>query len=216
MQVEDVNADPDYDPRTLAILQRAAVYRSYLGIPIIRDGAPIGAIGLGRRKVLRFTERQIELVQTFANQAVIAIENARLFKELRESLQQQTATPDVLKAISRATFDLPTVLKTLVEAAARLCEADQGTIAREQAGLFRRVASYGFSDQFNELVSTLPVALERGSATGRALVEGRLVHISDIQADPEYTFVEAKELGGFEPSSRFRCCARVSRLAFWS
>ncbi len=164
---------------------------------MLQEDNVVGAITIYRKRVEPFTERQIELVSNFANQAVIAIENTRLLKELRESLQQQTATADVLKAISRATFDLPTVLKTLVEAAARLCEADQGTIAREQAGVFRRVASYGFSEQFNELISILPVAMERGSATGRALAEGRIVHIPDVESDPEYTFVEAKKLGGF-------------------
>ena len=112
-------------------------------------------------------------------------------------MQQQTATADVLKVISRSTFDLKTVLDALVEAAARLCEADQGTIARERDGLYQRVATYGFSDQFTELVRDVPVKPERGSATGRALLEGKVVHIPDVQADPEYTFVDAQKLGGF-------------------
>jgi two-component system, NtrC family, sensor kinase len=161
-------------------------------------------VNLMRTDVRPFTEKQIELLETFADQAVIAIENTRLFdevqartRELSESLQQQTATADVLKAISRSAFDLKTVLDALVEAAARLCEADQGTIARERDGVYQRVATYGFSDDFTEYLKTLPVIPERGTATGRALLEGKVVHIPDVQADPEYSFTEAQKLGGF-------------------
>src|SRR5204862_5370567 len=123
-------------------------FRTALGVPLMREGTPIGAFFLSRANVEPFAQQQIDLVTTFADQAVIAIENTRLFNELRESLQQQTATADVLKVISRSTFDLSTVLQTLVEAAAQLCDADQGTIAREQGGVFIRAASYGFSEQF--------------------------------------------------------------------
>ena len=157
----------------------------------------VGVVILYKLEVQPFTDKQIELVTTFADQAVIAIENTRLLNELRESLQQQTATADVLKVISRSAFDLETVLDTLVEAAARLCEADQGTIARERDGVYQRVATYGFSDEFTEYVRTIPVIPERGTATGRALLEGKIVHIADVQADPEYTFAEAQKLGGF-------------------
>jgi signal transduction histidine kinase len=118
-------------------------------------------------------------------------------QELSALLMQQTATADVLKVISRSAFDLNTVLDALVEAAARLCDADQGTIAREQDGVFQRAAAYGFSADFTDYVKVLPVIPERGNASGRALLEGKVVHIPDVRADPEYTFVEGQKLGGF-------------------
>src|SRR5262249_26472793 len=148
---------------------------------------------LMRRVARPFTEKQIELVETFADQAVIAIENVRLFEEvqartrdLSESLQQQTATADVLKIISRSAFDLRTVLQTLVESAARLCDADKGNITRERNGAFYRAEGYGFSSEFMEYIKDIPIKPERGSAAGRALLEGRVVHIADVTADPEY------------------------------
>ena len=142
MHVADVLADPEF---TNTEIQQRYGLRTVLGVPLLREGKPIGVISLARNKVRPFTEKQIELVRTFADQAVIAIENARLLNELRESLQQQTATADVLKVISRSTFDLKVVLGTLVKSAAQLCEADMGYFARPtEDGAYRMEASYGF------------------------------------------------------------------------
>ena len=202
IHIPDTLADPDY---TYLDEQKKVGFRTTLGVPLLREGTPIGIALLMRKTVRPFNENQIDLLETFADQAVIAIENVRLFDEvqartaeLSDALQQQTATAEVLKVISRSAFDLNMVLQTLVEAAAQLCEADQGTIAREQGGVFVRAASHGFSPEFVELVKDRPVATERGSATGRALLEGRTVHIADVRADPDYTFSEAIEKGGFK------------------
>ena len=173
-------------------------------VPMLRDDEVIGAITVYRNEVQLFSDKQIELLSNFAKQAVIAIENARLLKELRErtddlseSLQQQTATADVLKVISRSTFDLQTVLQTLVESAAKLCDAEKATITRQKDGVLFRGEFYGFSDEFIDYVRNVPVVPDRGSATARALLEGGVVHIHDVQADPDYTFDEAQKLGDF-------------------
>lgn len=201
VHVSDVLADPNY---TRQDAQRMAGYRTALGVPLLRHGNVAGVIFLTRTKPEPFSQKQIELITTFADQAVIAIENVRLFDEvqartedLRESLQQQTATADVLKVISRSTFDLGIVLRTLVESAARLCEADKATITRQKDGAFYRSESFGFSREFIDHVRDIPVAPDRGTATGRALLEGVVVHIPDVQEDPDYHFDDAQRLGNY-------------------
>ena len=195
IHVHDVLADAEY---TMAETAQKAKIRTALGVPLLREGNPIGVILVGRHAVQPFTDRQIDLVETFADQAVIAIENVRLFDEvqvrthdLAKSLQQQTATADVLKTISRSTFDLQTVLNALIESAARLCNADQGAITREIDGAFFRAASYGYSSELSDFIHNTPVQMDRSSIVGRALVESRIVQIRDVTADSEYTFSPA-------------------------
>jgi signal transduction histidine kinase len=201
IHIPDVLADPEYSGRGFQVRGH---YRSGLGVPLLRDGKAIGVIALTRSEVRPFTDTQMELVSTFADQAVIAIENVRLFDEvqartteLQKSLQQQTATADVLKVISRSTFDLQTVLQTLVKSAARLSSADKVQIIRQKNGVLFRAETHGFSDEFMDFVKNIPIVPERGSASGRALLEGVVVHIPDVKADPDYNFTEGQRLGDF-------------------
>jgi GAF domain-containing protein len=201
IHILDAGTDPEY---RMIEHRKVGGYHSLLGVPLLREGTLIGVLVLARRSVRPFTDRQIELVTTFADQAVIAIENVRLFdevqqrtRELSESLQQQTATADVLKVISRSTFDLKSVLQTLVESAGRLCDADFATITRQKDGVLFFAEAYGYSSEFIEYLRALPVERGRGTATGRALLERRVIHIADVLADPDYAWAEAQRLGGY-------------------
>ncbi|HXK30820.1 MAG TPA: GAF domain-containing protein, partial [Candidatus Binatia bacterium] len=179
--------------------------RTVLDTPLLRDGVAIGSIHIRRREVRPFSDRQIKLLETFADQAVIAIENARLIHEqlarnrdLTEALEQQTATSEVLKVISRSTFDLEPVLQTLVENATRLCDARTGAILRPDGDVYRMAVSYGVSPEYKEFLERDPVPpAGRKAVTGRVVSERRTVHIHDVLVDADYQWSEAQKVGGF-------------------
>jgi len=173
-------------------------HRTTLATPLLREGNPIGAFLIRRNEVKPFTNKQIELLQNFASQAVIAIENTRLLNELRESLQQQTATADVLKVISRSTFDLKSVLNTLVESAVRLCEADSGNIARPRGNdAYQIEASYGQSAALKDELTRSRLKVGKGSIIGRTALNRATVHILDAQKDPDYELHAALKIGDY-------------------
>jgi signal transduction histidine kinase len=201
VHIPDCLADPEY---VALDYQRVGHHRSMLGVPLLREGVPVGVIGLMRNAVKPFTEKQIELVTTFADQAVIAIQNVRLFEEvqarttdLQESLQQQTATADVLKVISRSAFDLKSVLTTLIESAKSLCGASLGIITLLDGEVMRLHVESGCTQAFVDFIQANPIRPGRETITGRVFMDGKPVHVADVQHDPEYNFGQAPTIGAY-------------------
>ena len=198
VHIPDLRTDQSYIGKNDRIVPSSSRGRADLvTVPMLKEGELIGAITMYRQEVRPFTEKQIELVKNFAAQAVIAIENARLLSELRELLQQQTATADVLKVISRSSVDLETVLETLVDTVARLCGADQVYMFHLRHDLWHLIAAWGLSAEAREFFLTHPFTPGRGSTSGRAALERRAVLIPDVLQDPEYTLSEGQKIAGY-------------------
>src|SRR5262245_8185574 len=200
VQIPDALADPEY---TYHEGRGLGGYRTMLGVPLVRDGNCIGVIALTRSKVHPFTDNQIELVTNFADQAVVAIENTRLLNELRESLQQQTATSDVLKVISRSTFDIQTVFNTLVESAAKLCDTNSAMIFRRDGNIYRLAANYGFTPEYRDWMERQTITVGRLSRVAQCTFTMHSLTLNTLGWSRP--IVEASA-----PCSAFRCCVRAN------
>jgi adenylate cyclase len=194
VQIPDTATDPDYRSSALSV----GGYHTLMGVPIRTSEGLIGVIGLGRTAPEPFSDDVIALVTVFADQAGVAIRLARLLTETHEALARETAVGEVLRSISRSTFELDVVLQTVLDSAVRLTHADQGNITREIGGVFRaRVFSSDVSKEFRDLMSGFAIGPERGTAMGRALLERGPIQILDVLADPEYRLADAQRLAGF-------------------
>ena len=201
VEIVDAWTDPEYAEKEEA---RVGNVRAMLGVPLMRDGEMIGAFALARAEPIPFSQRQVDLVATFADQAVIAIENVRLFDEvqaktrdLEESLQQQTATANVLKVISRSAFDLQAVLTTLAESARDLCGASFVTLSLREGDAMRLSAESGCTPEIVQFMGAHPIRAGRETFTGRVMLGGEAVHLPDVFADPEYDFGEGPRIGNY-------------------
>jgi two-component system, NtrC family, sensor kinase len=191
INVPDTTAEPELLQRSRVV--RLTNSRSVLAAPLLRDGLPVGAIVLARYEVHPFSEREIALVKTFADQAVIAIENVRLFQELKESLEQQTATSEILGVIASSPTDLQPVLDVVAENAARLCDSHDAQIHRVEGDMVRKVASYGSISPFFAVGETRPISRERGLLIDRAILDGETIHIHDSRTRSEADVRQAVE-----------------------
>ena len=198
IHIVDLAADPAYlerNPPTVAAVEFGGI-RTMLAVPLLKDSELMGSLSIGRKEVQPFADEQIQIVQNFATQAVVAIQNAQLIHELRQTLQEQSAAADVLKIISRSAFNLQAVLDTVVELAARLCDADLAAVYANP-GYFRAFATYGFPTSHREVASNVVFEPGRGTIVGRVAQEAKPVQVADVLADPEYTLHEPQQKLGY-------------------
>ena len=191
--IVDTQADPEYDQTTA----RAGTWRRMIGAPMLKDGAPIGVLVVAWPNPGQTPQKQADLLKTFADQAAIAIENVRLINETKEALEQQTATAEVLKAISRTTFELDPVLDALIENATRLCKSDRGFVFIREGDAYRPAANFGASPEQLEFMRSRPLTSSSGTLVGRAALTRQVVHIEDAKTDPMYEWNDALALLGF-------------------
>jgi GAF domain-containing protein len=194
VEIPDVLADPDY---ALLDLQRVGQFRSVIGVPIWQGDEIIGVIANGRSEVRPFGEREVGILEAFADQVAVALNLAQLLTETHEALERESAVGQVLASIARSSFDLQGVLQTVIDSATRLTRADEGNITRDEGGSFRVAAfTTGVPESFREIINRRPFQADRGSVMGRALMERRPVQVVDVLADPEFTLHEAQQAGG--------------------